>query len=276
MAATNTTVDCSDAVIEAVFSILFTHGVFWTSAFLLFIAYKIIKVYDFLIKNPIFGLYYFFLITGTVLFLACESYGLGKILQGTSYFFSVLQTVNLLITLGSIFLDVFLTLVPNFYFSLVHSKLNEVQSHMSRRYFYINLVVSIVFIAFMPIACYTLNPIAPNIAQILELVYTLCFYAIVLKDFRSFEGKHAQVLWTFFIYYIFYAVMNIVANVFRALDQIRKTPQEIISSMMVHHILYSTNLVILILCLNKMKWKPETKKRFNETSSRISNQSRHE
>jgi len=264
MAAANTTTpDCSVAVIEAVFQILFTHGVFWTCAFLLFIAYKIIKVQDFLVNNPIFGVYYFFLITGTTLFLACEAYGLQKILQGITYFSPALPTINLLITLGSIFLDVFLTLVPNFYFSLVHAKLNEVQTHISRRYFYINLIVSVIFIIFMPIACYTLNPIAPNIAQILELLYTICFYLVVLRDFKNFEGKHTRVLWTFFIYYIIYAVMNIVANIFRALDEIRKTdPHEIISSMMVHHVMYSTNLVILILCLNKMKWKPEAKRRF--------------
>jgi len=239
----------------------------------IYFVYKIIKVRGYLVKRPIFILYYLFLLIGLIFLLACDSLGLAKLLQGFSALLPVLTALNLLTTLGNIFIDVFLTLVPNFYFSLLKTKLNKVQSQMSKRYFYINLTVSLLFIIFMPIACYLLDPIAPNIAQILELVYTICFYLVVLWDFRKFDSEYRKVLWTFFFYYFIFAIINIVANIYRILDQIReKSIPELTSSTIVNHITVSTSLVILLLYLKKMTWRPKSGRSTEKTSSANNNE----
>jgi len=199
--------------------------------------------------------------------LACGALGISASLKGFQSLLPVLLPLNLLVTLGNIFTDVFLTLVPNFYFSLVKTKLNKVQSKMSRRYFYINLIISCLFIIFMPIACYLLDPIAPNIAQILELVYTIGFYCLVLWDFRKFDFHYRKVLWTFFFYYLMFAVINIVANVYRILDLVReKSITGLTNSTIVNHITTSTTLVVLILTLKKLSWKPKVRTGTKTTS----------
>jgi len=205
--------------------------------------------------------------------LASDILGLTKLLEGFPALIPVLVTLNLLTTLGNIFTDVFLTLVPNFYFSLLKTKLNKVQSDISKRYFYINLSISLLFIIFMPIACYKLDKIAPNIAQILELVYTICFYTVVIWDFRKFDPEYFKVLLTFFFYYLIFAFINILANVYRILDQIRpESVTELTSSTIVNHITTSTSLVILILYLKKMSWKPKKARATNKTSSDNNNE----
>jgi len=66
------------------------------------------------------------------------------------------------------------------------------------------------------------------------------------------EERCQKTLWSFFMYFLFYGVINIIANIYRLLNEFNVDP---VLSVAAHHILASVNFLSVILCLNRMKFK---------------------
>jgi len=174
---------------------------------------KIALNYQELMKNKLFALYFFVLLSGGIVSGSSVVY-IGLNNNFGPSIVNVEDTSTSIDIIGVLLIDTFFGLVPNLFYSLYSTKLTKVTEEMTRKYFYANgIVLACIIIVLLITEFVGPNPIiSTNVLIILETVYSLFFYVFVIVVMRNEEGRVEKILWRYFSYYCFYAVTLFVRN----------------------------------------------------------------
>jgi len=239
-----TTLDsCGNAVAIATFFDVFLQMV--VVNFMIFVCtlWRIYTAREYLKKHKIFILYFISLLLGNIIAFFVGVIGFVNL----QYLPPVESIVDLLGTIGVSLFQIFFTLVPNFYFAVMKTKLTTLKKKTTHEYFYINLSVSAFFIIFMILSCVLWTFIVTNVLQVIETIYSIGFYSVALWKVRKIEKKSQKKLWLFFNYYLLFVVVNITGNVSRALD----VEGNYLTG--IHHVDLTIILLTVVLTLKQMK-----------------------
>jgi len=210
---TNST-DCSTAVLVATFFNVFLEMIVVNVLIFLFTLWRIYIAREYLWEHKIFIIYFASLLVGNIISFVIAGIGINNLedIPGVTYI------INLLSTIGVSTFQIFFTLVPNYYFAVMKTKLNTVKITTTHKYFILNLLISAIFIVFMIITCLVWTFIVPNVLQLIEVIYLIAFYCMSLWKVRNIERKSKKKLWSFFKYYLLFVTVTISGNVARVSD----------------------------------------------------------
>eukprot|EP01124_Arcella_intermedia_P011843 TRINITY_DN1821_c0_g1_i1.p1 TRINITY_DN1821_c0_g1~~TRINITY_DN1821_c0_g1_i1.p1 ORF type:complete len:291 (-),score=54.60 TRINITY_DN1821_c0_g1_i1:91-963(-) len=165
-------------------------------------------------ENRILLLFYTLLLVGNILIGAAELFlAIESNAKGQFNFDYVMNAVNIIVALGILCIDAFFGLIPNMFYSVFKTGLGKGEDHVTKIYFTANgIIIAIFFIVTL-----VFNFLGPqyvyitNIIVIIEIVYAVLFYLVALRAvFRLDHAKFKRMLLKFFIYYVVYALTQIV------------------------------------------------------------------
>jgi len=174
---------------------------------------KIAINYKELMKNKLFALYFFFLLSGGIVSV-CSIVYFGAY---SNYYgpctVDIGDTSSSIEIVGLILIDTFFGLVPNLFYSLYKTKLTKETEQITRKYFYANgIVIACIIVVLLITEFAGPNPVISSSVIILETIYSVFFYLFVIVVMRNEEGRVEKILWRYFYYYCFYAVTIFVRN----------------------------------------------------------------
>eukprot|EP01124_Arcella_intermedia_P028756 TRINITY_DN5923_c0_g1_i1.p1 TRINITY_DN5923_c0_g1~~TRINITY_DN5923_c0_g1_i1.p1 ORF type:complete len:288 (-),score=46.05 TRINITY_DN5923_c0_g1_i1:7-870(-) len=170
--------------------------------------------YKAFLENHILLMFYALLFCGNLLIGAAQLYlAIQSNKEGEFDFFGVLNVVNILVALGVLCIDAFFGLVPNMFYSVYKTGLGKGEDHVTKVYFKANLIIIAVFFVVTLVFNFLGQDYIyiTDIIVIIAIIYAVLFYIVAMRAvFRLEHAKIKRVLVKFFIYYMVYAVTQIV------------------------------------------------------------------
>jgi len=207
---------CFDYILSAVNTIYANHLAFIRFLLVGCIIAKMFFNARSLYNNKIFALYFFVLLSGTVLVGCSNLYSL-TIDQFSS--FEVNQQANAntqsIEVYGIILMDAFLGLMPNLFFSIHQTKLTKASGYITVKFFVLNGIVVACFciVALLAILLdHLTQQTSTDVILLLEYFYGFFFHVLVLYKLHDMEGRVQKVIRRFFSYYCVYGVIIIIRN----------------------------------------------------------------
>jgi len=163
-------------------------------------------------------------------------------------------------------MDMFFGLMPNLFYAIYKTKLNQAGGKFTVRYFYVNgVIMGILFVILVVTTLTTnedVNVIASDVILFAVTIYSFCFYLLVIHVLRGLEGRVKRVISRYFWYYCLYAVAIFFRNSFLiggALTQDNPALIEVsFSNFPVDTISAGVTLMVVALFLKEIKFVPAT------------------
>jgi len=228
--------------------------------------------HSFVVKK-IFLVYFIFLFVGNILIGSGDIIVAYNAHMGVNNI-SVSRNVNICAILGILCIDTFFGLVPNLFYSIYKTKLTLQANVITDRFFTANfLIIGCLFVVII-----TFNFAAPtsltywmDLIIILEIVYTMSFYIIVIVSLRQLY-RIQRVLVRFFCYYVVYAIFQVVrcsmvATYLSPANQSNPNPTVTWNEAIADNLTNGFLTVAILLFLRDLKFKPAEKSSSSNSST---------
>jgi len=196
------------------------HG--WLNAIFRFVAviliiYKISKNYNAMLSSSrLFFVFMIVLVLGNILIGVSGAYYAYNLewttnAEGQKYRTVVGVQKNAMDSFGSLLVDCFFGLLPNFFYAIYKTNINK--STVSMKYFVYNYgVIGIFFVVIFGLIVSQVAAVSDfiNIVLIMEILYTLGVFVFTIYTLREMRTRVRKILYRFFMYFVFYATSLIV------------------------------------------------------------------
>jgi hypothetical protein len=198
------------------------------------------------LENPIYLVYFFLLPVGNILYAASAIYTTHQLLSKNLTFSVNSPIVSILSVLGTLVIDTFFGLFPNFIYSLYNTSIAKDIGALSVNYFIANGVANAVFFVVIFIMNIVLSQSnAVEILLIVQLGYVLVVYGLLVMVVWDVPSRVKSVVCWLYVYFLVYAALQVIRCVFAILNN----SDENVSNYSVLVLLEKLSSAALFICL---------------------------